>query len=179
MTKSRRRILATLAAAALTAPIAAPARAADLPRGLRPLPRRDRMLDVAFKDAAGRDIGFVELRGKPAVAMFWATWCTICYGEMPKVDRLQRRLGDRAHIVPLSIDKGGMPAVQAYYKRRDLDVLNAYIDPEAIIASMMGIRGVPTAFVLDSDGRMAAFAEGPADWDSRAMEKFILSLNGL
>jgi len=177
MPLSRRSALAALGGAAAAFPIAGrSALAAPAPRGVRLLPRTETIPDVAFRDAAGRDIGFVELRGKPAVAMFWATWCTVCYGEMPKIDRLQASLGGRVNIRPLSIDRGGIPAVQAYYAKRGFAALAPYHDPESIFASIMGIRGVPTAFILDAQGRMAGVVEGPADWDSQAMADFLMSL---
>lgn len=171
---TRRHLLGAGGAFAATA-LAAPA-SARAPRGLRVMERREVIPDVAFKDAAGTDIGFVEMRGRPIVAAFWATWCTVCYGEMPKLDALQRSLAGKATVAALSIDRAGIPAVQDYFARRRLTALTPYLDPERIFASIMGIRGVPTAFVLDSEGRIAAVAEGPADWDSPEMRRYLLSL---
>ena len=177
MRLNRRETLAGLAAATAAASFAAPgAQAAGLPRNVRPLERNETFPDVAFRDATGADQGFVELRGKPAIATFWATWCTVCYGEMPKLDRLQAMAGDRVHLRPLSIDRAGMPAVQAYYAKRGFRSLQPYIDPEMIFASIMGIRGVPTSFILDSQGRMAAVVQGAADWDSQEMVDYLMTL---
>jgi hypothetical protein len=69
-----------------------------------------------------------------------------------------------------------MPAVKAYYRRRDLKVLKPYLDDERIFASIMGIRGVPTGFVLDRQGNMVAASEGPVDWDSPTASQFLTSL---
>ena len=176
MRPTRREALGSLTAMAGLATVPTLAHAALLPRGLRDLGRTKEMAEVAFKDAAGRDIGFVELRGKPSVAMFWATWCTVCYGEMPKVNRLQTIIGNQVNIVPMSIDRGGIPAVQAYYAKRNLLALTPYHDTETIFASIMGVRGVPTAFILDAEGRMAAVAEGRAEWDSQEMVNYLNSL---
>lgn len=178
MSLSRRALIQSGAAAtaATIAATAMPAFAAPAPRGIRPLTDRSMMPDVAFKDGAGQDRGFVEFKGKPVVAMFWATWCTVCYGEMPKIDALQAQLGDRARIVPLSIDQGGMSAVKSYYRRRNLTILRPYLDDERIFASIMGIRGVPTAFILNREGQMVGVSEGPVEWDSPATANYLLSL---
>ena len=178
MKPTRRTALAWLAASVtavsgLGAGAAAPA--APPPR-FRPLGRTEVFPDVAFKDRAGLEIGFVELRGRPVVAVFWATWCGVCHGEMPKLNRLQAALADRAWIVPLSIDRGGMPVVDRYFARRKLNALTPYLDPEQMFAAIMGIRGVPTAFVLDAAGRMAAVAEGPVDWESAQVRRYLLAL---
>jgi thiol-disulfide isomerase/thioredoxin len=134
------------------------------------------MPDIAFKKGDGQLTRFVEYRGVPVVALFWASWCGVCYDEMPKLDALQAKLGNRPHIVPLSIDKAGMPAVKTYYHRRKLKTLKPYLDDEKIFASIMGIRGAPTACVLDRQGNMAAASEGPVDWDSPAAMQFLTAL---
>jgi thiol-disulfide isomerase/thioredoxin len=178
MRLSRRQALQGAAAvvAASAVSVSGPALAAAPPRGLRLLESRDPMPDVAFKKGDGQLTGFVEYQGAPVVALFWTTWCTVCYDEMPKLDALQAKLGSRAHIVPLSIDQAGMPAVKAYYRRRELKVLKPYLDDERIFASIMGIRGVPTGFVLDRQGNMVAASEGPVDWDSPVASQFLTSL---
>lgn len=178
MQTSRRRVLQS-AAAGLTASdltFGTPAFAASPPRGLRVLQSRDPMPDIAFKKSDGQLTGFVEYKGAPVVVVFWATWCTVCYGEMPKLDALQAKLGARAHIVPLSIDTAGLPAVKAYYRRRNLKTIQPFLDDERIFASIMGIRGVPTAFVLDRNGDMIAASEGPVAWDSPAAMDFLTSI---
>lgn len=165
---------AVVAASAIS--FGATAQATAPPSGLRMLKSRNEMPDIAFKKADGQLTGFVEYRGVPVVAVFWATWCTVCYGEMPKLDALQAKLGGKAHIVPLSIDTAGLPAVKAYYRRRNLRTIKPFLDDERIFASILGIRGVPTAFVLDRNGAMVAASEGPVAWDSPAAMHFLTSL---
>ena len=146
------------------------------PRGLKALPRRLAMLDVAFSGLDGREIGFADLVGKPTVAVFWATWCGVCHGELPKLNRLKAELGEAVHVVALSIDEGGMPVIARYLKRQRLDALAPYLDREGVIAEMLGVRGVPTAYVLDAEGRLAAAGEGRIDWDGRRTSAYLAAL---
>lgn len=67
------------------------------------------MPDIAFKNGAGELTGFVEYRGAPVVALFWATWCTVCCDEMPKLDTLQAKLGS-THTYRALVDRSGKPA---------------------------------------------------------------------
>lgn len=145
--------------------------------GLRLIPEGPRAPEVAFQDAAGRYVGFVELRGKLVLAVFWATWCPVCAGEMPKLDRLQADLGEKGLLVAaLSQDRGGADVVERYYAARNIHHLRPFIDPESIIASLLGIRGVPTTFVIDPSGRIVGVVEGAADWNSPQVYTFLQEL---
>ena len=55
-------------------------------------------------------------------------------------------------------------------------VASALFVDERIFASIMGIRGVPTGFVLDRQGNMIAASEGPVDWDSPTALQYLTSL---
>lgn len=133
--------------------------------------------DVAFKDRLGRDRGFVEYRGDVVVAVFWATWCPICAREMPKFDRLQADLGgEGVRVVALSVDREGIAIVERYYAERGLRHLKIYHDSESILASIIGIRGVPTTFVIDPKGRMVGVVEGGAAWDSPEAYAYLRAL---
>lgn len=146
-------------------------------RSLRLIDDRPVAPEIAFKDETGRDWGFVEFRGKVIVAVFWATWCPICAREMPKLDRLQADLGEKRLLVAaLSQDRGGAEVVQRYYAERNIRHLRVFIDPESILASVLGIRGVPSVFVIDPMGRMVGVVEGGADWNSPEAYAFLRNL---
>lgn len=51
--------------------------------------------DVAFTDRSGSPVSLGELRGRPGVrVLLWssgAEWCTVCKGEVPKLEMLQEQ----------------------------------------------------------------------------------------
>jgi thiol-disulfide isomerase/thioredoxin len=66
----------------------------------RPLP------EFRLSDLAGRQWTPKDLRGKPLLVNFWATWCGPCRQELPWVEKLHRR-SDRegtARVVTISVD---------------------------------------------------------------------------
>jgi thiol-disulfide isomerase/thioredoxin len=61
---------------------------------------------LAFDRPAGGRLALSELRGKPWVLNFWATWCPPCVREMPALDRFARDFKARGwRVVGLAADR--------------------------------------------------------------------------
>lgn len=159
-------LLAALALAGAAAP-AGPPLEGDFGRRYRVIAQPETAPDYAFREHGGREWGFVELRGRVILAMFWATWCPVCGREVPKLDRLQARLGQEGLVViALAQDRGGPELVERWFAERGVRHLRVFHDPGSILARTVGIRGLPTTFVIDKAGRMVGVIEGPGAWDS-------------
>lgn len=56
-------------------------------------------------DAQGFATGLAQLRGKPLVVNFWATWCPPCVEEMPELDGLYREFEPKGlQVLGLGVD---------------------------------------------------------------------------
>ena len=116
-----------------------------------PLP----MLSPPVTDGRGRDLTLAAFRGRTVLLNIWATWCPPCRAEMPTLDRLQANLGGpEFHVVALSIDRGGLETVRAFYA----DIGIKHLD--------LGVAGLPTTLLVSAQGREVARKLGPAEWDS-------------
>ena len=131
-----------------------------------PLP----VAEVAFDDEQGRKHTLAQLRGKSLLVNIWATWCGPCRKEMPALDRLQAKLGGEAfQVVALSVDRGSVAAVRAFYDEVDIRSLTLYVDPTTEALAKLRIVGVPTTVLIDPEGREVARYTGPAPWDTPDM----------
>jgi thiol-disulfide isomerase/thioredoxin len=134
---------------------------------------------VTFNDATGGQIGLDAFRDKVMVLDFWATWCAPCRQEFPALDRLQADLGERnVVVVPVSVDAKGLPAVTKFYADLRLTHLAKYLDVGGVASQGLGLRGLPTALVIDRQGREVARIEGPVTWDDPVVEGDLLALAG-
>lgn len=134
----------------------------------RPLP------NVSFADASGRTTDLAAFRGKVVLLNLWATWCVPCRKEMPALDRLQRMLGGKEFtVLPVSVDRAGVPLVRRFYRELGLESLPIYVDPSNRITERLLVPGLPTSFLIDREGRAFALKIGPADWDDPQMLGFI------
>ena len=122
---------------------------------------------VPFNSIGGQRVTIQDFRGKTVLLNFWATWCAPCVVEMPSLDRLQEELGnDGLAVVTAAQDRGGETAVVPYFQQHGLTHLIPYTDPQGQLADAYGIRGLPTSLMIDPDGWVVGFMEGPADWAS-------------
>lgn len=126
----------------------------------RPLP------DLKFVDRAGASRSLADFRGRFVLLNVWATWCAPCREEMPSLDRLQQSVGGfDFEVVALSIDRGGVFAVQSFYDELDLRALRIYVDASADALRGLGALGIPVTVFADRSGRELWRVTGPARWD--------------
>lgn len=131
---------------------------------------------VAFLDEDGRKRSLADYRGTPAAVHFWATWCFPCREEMPRIDALQRLLGDAVAILPLSVGRDAAGALRAYYEEHGLRTLPVAIDERMKAARALKVNGIPTTVFIDDGGREIARVLGARDWDDPAVAGLVRRL---
>lgn len=78
-------------------------------------------------------------------------------------------------MLAVSIDDGGMAAVEAFFKKTGFS-LPVFIDPGQKIGKMYGITGVPETFILDKKGVIVKKVVGGMDWNSPEAVRFFREL---
>jgi thiol-disulfide isomerase/thioredoxin len=97
-----------------------------------------------------------DLRGRPAVVNFWASWCAPCRKEAAVL----RRLAD-AGVRVVAVDWGDDAAAARAFVRRHGWKFPVLRDRTNTIGDDYRLVGLPTTFVLDRRGRIAATLRGP------------------
>ena len=121
---------------------------------------------ISLADRTGQSIELSDLRGKLVLVNLWATWCAPCLREMPSLERLQSRLGERIAVLAVSEDRGGNKTVEPFIAKLGLKSVKIYIDPKSEVGHAFAVRGLPTSFLIDREGRVLGRVEGAAEWDS-------------
>jgi peroxiredoxin len=105
-------------------------------------------------------IDLAELRGKPALVDFFASWCDPCAEEAPTLRKLSAALGDRATVVAVDWDDTG-GAARAFVRKHGW-TFPVLADPSGSVGESYGVEiGLPTSFVLDPRGRIVTTFRGP------------------
>lgn len=136
------------------------ARAEGLDRFQIELPRGYSAPDFALPNLQGTAVELAaEIESGELVLLdFWATWCPPCRLELPMLDTLQKRYGDRGLRV-VAIDVGEDRAtVEAFLNERNLSI-PVLLDIDHSVATRYRIEAFPTTILLE-DGKVAEVVEG-------------------
>ncbi len=105
--------------------------------------------------------------GKVHIVEFWATWCAPCKESAPHLSSLQRTYRDEGLVV-LGISDEDESVVKPYMAEYGADMAYAVaLDPEGKTQKKYlegyGITGIPWAFLIDRDGKVAWVGHPMAD----------------
>jgi thiol-disulfide isomerase/thioredoxin len=133
---------------------------------------------ISFIDLAGNPVTLAEFTGKIVLVNLWATWCEPCLREMPSLERAQSRLGGRIVVIAISEDRGGGKAVEPFVDKLGLKSVKIYLDPKSAMQRAFKVRGLPTSFLIDREGRVLGWVEGAAEWDAPKLLEILKSFLG-
>ncbi len=128
--------------------------------------------EVAFKDAAEKDVSLKDFAGKTVLLNLWATWCVPCREEMPALNALQEAEGsDKFQVLAINIDTGEVDKPKAFLEEIGVDSLGLYRDSTMGVFNTMkkdGLAfGLPVTLLIDGKGCLLGAMNGPAAWDSK------------
>jgi len=109
--------------------------------------------DFQLESLDGQGVTLSELRGRPVMLNFWATWCPPCRAEMPWLEQIYEEwTGKPPSVVMLTVNNGESPSrVRGFMETYNLS-LPVLLDTDERVAGRYGIRYIPTTFFIDEDG---------------------------
>lgn len=135
--------------ASTSAPAALSPAAPSAPaRGSTAVPEK---LRFAGSTVDGRAFSGESLAGRPAVLWFWAPWCTVCRGEAPDIDAMQRRFGDRVQFVGVP-GLGQVPDMQRFVADTGLGGFPHVVDADGALWERFGVPAQPAFAFVARDG---------------------------
>ncbi|MER3451669.1 MAG: TlpA family protein disulfide reductase [Thermus sp.] len=100
---------------------------------------------------------------KPAVIVFWASWCTVCKAEFPSLHELAGKAKVPFFVISRE-PKDTKEVVLNYMKAypRFIPLLASSTDTPARVAERFKILGQPWTLVVDKEGKVVALFAGRA-----------------
>ena len=93
-------------------------------------------------------------REKPLYLNFWATWCPPCVGEMPAIEAMYRKYGDRIGFAAVSVDDSASDA-QKMIAERGMNV-PVYTGDVNKIGMDYSLDAIPKSILIGTDGTIIA-----------------------
>ncbi len=126
---------------------------------------REQAPELELPRLSGNGVGSLEdYRGQVVVLNFWASWCEPCREESPLLQRWHERLV-RQDATVLGVDAfDEIERARAFVDEYGLEY-PMLRDGNGSTRESYGILGFPETFVIDREGRIAAFARGPVGDD--------------
>lgn len=119
--------------------------------------------DVAFRGPDDAPVTLAAFRGRPLLVNLWATWCAPCVAEMPTLDTLAAKSGDRMAVIAVAQDLQGAKIVDPWFQKAGLKALQPYVDPENGLLDAAN-SALPTSIYYDAEGREIWRVVGAIDW---------------
>ncbi len=112
--------------------------------------------DFTLKDAMGRPVKLSDYKGKVVLLNFWATWCGPCKIEIPWFIEFEQTFKDKGFaVLGVSMDEEGWDIVKPYLEKSKINY-RVLIGDDMTAQNYGGVDSLPTSFLLDKEGRIAA-----------------------
>jgi len=135
--------------------------------GVKVAPEADAMApDFLLEDLDGGELRLSNLRGKPLIINFWATWCAPCRKEMPQFVEAYGKYKDQGlEIVAVNLQEGKSIASK-FADDYGMDFTVA-IDRDGEVGDQYRLLGLPTTYFVGRNGVIRSVFTGPFEAEER------------
>jgi peroxiredoxin len=146
--------------------------------GIKPIKGGKKAPDFCLKNLNGKNVEFKNFRGKVIFLNFWATWCGPCKEEMSSMEALYQDFKKKDFtFLSISVDYEGLKPVKEYIEKNKY-TFPVLIDPKCGVLDLYEVKGIPTTFIIDKNGRMIGKSIGPKNWKSQEIISLLNLLIG-
>ena len=129
----------------------------------------------SIQDENGKSFNIDTFKGKPLLINFWASWCAPCIAEMPSLQKAAEKLqAESIKVLLISVDRGGSRKALPVLLANGVSEPSLGFDPKALLSREMGVKGLPTSFLLSADQKKCLRYLGPREWDSEKMQNELM-----
>src|SRR5262249_28536659 len=119
----------------------------------------------------GKPLRSTDLRQKPLVVDFWATWCAPCKASLPHLSTMQTRYEKQGlTVIGMSVDEGGVQSVRKFANQLGVKFTLAMANDD-VLDAYGPIRSIPTTFFINRKGDIVRRVVGYID--DETMEDYV------
>ncbi len=133
---------------------------------------------LKMRDLKGKTFNIQDLCKKgPLVIDFWATWCSPCKAELPKLKEIYNKYKDQ-NLTILAISEDGakeLSKVKQFVRSKKFPFVIA-IDKNKTIMKKFNAKAMPTTILVAKGGEIISAHAGYVSGDEKKLEKEIEEL---
>jgi cytochrome c biogenesis protein CcmG, thiol:disulfide interchange protein DsbE len=108
----------------------------------------------SLKGFDGKTVKLADLKGKPVVLNFWASWCGPCKEEMPDLQEEYNKYKDQVYFFAVNLtDQDNADDAKAFLQSHGVTI-PPLLDPTGEVNQKYKIHNVPSTFAIDANGMM-------------------------
>ncbi len=117
--------------------------------------------DFHLKSLDGETVKLDELRGRPVLLNFWATWCGPCRHEMPFLQEVSEdKEWNKRGLTILAVNlREPAPAVQEFMDAYGLS-FTVLLDSGGRVGMLYNAAAIPTTYLIDNNGIIRNIQKG-------------------
>jgi peroxiredoxin len=129
--------------------------------------------DFEIKYPDGSKVLLSDLKGKPVLVNFWATWCKFCEAEMPAIQAAYEKYKAQGFVVIAIDSKESKRTVANFFSDRGLTFTVAIDPTDAVFRRYRG-SGWPHSVFVDKQGIVSEIYIG--QMSASQIEKFLAAI---
>jgi cytochrome c biogenesis protein CcmG, thiol:disulfide interchange protein DsbE len=111
-------------------------------------------------DFDGKTVKLSDLKGKPVVLNFWASWCGPCKAEMPDLESIHKQYGQHVQFYGINLTSQDDVASARKFAEATGITFPVLLDKEGMSQKNYRIVSVPTTYAIDADVRIVEIRKG-------------------
>jgi len=120
-------------------------------------------------DIDGHRVSLSQLKGKPVLINFWATWCVPCRDELPLIrDEYLAHQAEGLTVIAVNFGDESSDTVRKFWSSYNLQPA-PFLDPDGSVAASYGVAlnntGLPVSVLVARDGIISSYEPFPLTKD--------------
>ena len=127
-------------------------------------------------DWDGNEVQLSDMKGKPVILNFWASWCSPCKAEMPDFEEAYKEHGNDIVFMMINLTDGNRETVTKAknHVKKEGYTFPVYFDTKSDVAYSFNVSSIPATYLIDENGNIVGHAIGMIDAASLAQAVDIL-----
>lgn len=111
--------------------------------------------DFTLTGFDGKTVKLSDLRGKPVVLNFWASWCGPCRAEMPDLEEVYKEHQDHVQFYGVNLTAQDNEADARAFAEAMGVTFPMLLDKDGDVSTRYRVYSIPSTFAIDERGVVA------------------------